>query len=56
MNWRVQVGDSSEKGQEAQAVLGMVDDSRELAGEQAIEWLLMDGPVRRGPLAGALEV
>jgi hypothetical protein len=50
LNWRVRTGNESEKGKEAQVVLEMVDEIREIAGEQAIEWLLMDALYADGPL------
>jgi hypothetical protein len=42
VNWRLRTGNESEKGQEGQVVLAMVDEIRQIAGEKAIEWLLMD--------------
>jgi len=42
VNWRLRTGNESEKGKEGEVVLAMVDEVREIAGEDAIEWLLMD--------------
>jgi hypothetical protein len=42
VNWRLRTGNESEKGQEGEVVLAMVDEIRQIGGEQAIEWLLMD--------------
>lgn len=42
VNWRLRTGKESEKGQEGEVVLAMVDEIRQIGGEQAIEWLLMD--------------
>lgn len=50
VNWRMRTGNESEKGKEAQVVLEMVDELRQIAGEEAIEWLLMDALYADGPL------
>lgn len=50
VNWRVQTGAASEKGEEACVVLGMVDEMRVLAGADIIAWLLMDALYADGPL------
>jgi hypothetical protein len=42
VNWRLRTGSESEKGKEGEVVLAMVDEVREIAGEDAIEWMLMD--------------
>ena len=42
VNWRLRTGKESEKGKEGEVVLAMVDEVREIAGEDAIEWMLMD--------------
>lgn len=55
INWRVRTGSESEKGQEASVVLGMVDEVREIAGTEAIEWLLMDALYADGPLLARLK-
>lgn len=42
VNWRLRTGNESEKGKEGEVVLAMVDEVREIAGTEAIAWLLMD--------------
>jgi hypothetical protein len=42
VNWRLRAGNASEKGKEGEVVLAMVDELREIAGNDAIEWMLMD--------------
>ena len=42
VNWRLRTGNESEKGKEGEVVLAMVDEMREIAGSDAIEWMLMD--------------
>ena len=42
VNWRLRTGKESEKGQEGEVVLAMVDEVRDIAGKDAIEWMLMD--------------
>jgi len=42
VNWRLRTGNESEKGKEGAVVLAMVDELREIAGNDAIEWMLMD--------------
>lgn len=42
VNWRLRTGSESEKGQEGEVVLAIVDEVREIAGKDAIEWMLMD--------------
>lgn len=42
VNWRLRTGNESEKGKEGEVVLAMVDELREIAGTDAIEWILMD--------------
>jgi hypothetical protein len=42
VNWRLRTGNESEKGKEGEVVLAMVDEIRQMAGEEAIAWLLMD--------------
>jgi hypothetical protein len=42
VNWRLRTGNASEKGKEGEVVLAMVDELREIAGSDVIEWMLMD--------------
>jgi len=42
VNWRLRTGNESEKGQEGEVVLAMVDELREIAGTDTIAWMLMD--------------
>lgn len=42
VNWRLRTGNASEKGKEGEVVLAMVDELRDIAGSDALEWLLMD--------------
>jgi len=42
VNWRLRTGNESEKGQEGEVVLAMVDELREIAGTDVIEWMLLD--------------
>jgi len=42
VNWRLRTGNASEKGKEGEVVLAMVDEVREIAGAEAIAWMLMD--------------
>ena len=42
VNWRLRTGSESEKGKEGEVVLAMVDEVREIAGKDAIAWMLMD--------------
>ena len=42
VNWRLRTGNESEKGKEGGVVLAMVDEVREIAGKDSIEWILMD--------------
>jgi hypothetical protein len=42
VNWRLRTGSESEKGKEGEVVLAMIDEVRTLAGNEALEWLLMD--------------
>jgi len=42
VNWRLRTGNESEKGKEGEVVLAMVDEVRDIAGADAIEWILMD--------------
>jgi Transposase DDE domain len=42
VNWRLRTGKESEKGKEGEVVLAMVDELREIAGTEVIEWMLMD--------------
>jgi hypothetical protein len=55
VNWRVQTGDESEKGKEASVVLEMVDEVCDIAGLEAIEWLLLDALYADGPLLARLK-
>jgi hypothetical protein len=42
VNWRLRTGKASEKGKEGEVVLAMVDEVREIAGTEAMDWMLMD--------------
>lgn len=42
VNWRLRTGNESEKGKEGEVVLAMVDEVREIAGKDTIQWMLMD--------------
>jgi hypothetical protein len=55
VSWRVMDGNASEKGKEATVVRSMVEEVRELAGDEAIQWLLMDALYADGPLLAWLE-
>lgn len=55
LGWRVLDGKASEKGKEASVVRSMVEELRELGGEDAIERLLMDALYADGPLLAYLE-
>lgn len=56
VTWRLLSGDASEKGKEGTVLLEMVDELRDIAGEQAIEWLLMDALYADGPLLAELKL
>jgi hypothetical protein len=55
VNWRLRSGNESEKGKEGEVVLGMVDEVRQIAGEAALEWLLMDALYADGFLLASLK-
>jgi len=55
VNWRLRTGSESEKGKEGEVVLAMVDEVRDWAGEDAIEWLLMDALYADGFLLANLK-
>jgi hypothetical protein len=56
VTWRVLAGDASEKGKEGRVLFEMVDEIQDIAGEQAIEWLLMDALYADGPLLAGLKL
>jgi hypothetical protein len=56
VTWRILAGDASEKGKEGGVLFEMVDEIRGIAGEQAIEWLLMDALYADGPLLTGLKL
>ena len=55
VNWRLRTGNESEKGREGEVVLAMVDEVREIAGPQAIEWMLMDALYADGFILASLK-
>lgn len=55
VNWRLRTGNASEKGKEGEVVLAMVDEIRQIAGEEAVEWLLMDALYADGFLLANLK-
>jgi hypothetical protein len=55
VNWRLRTGNESEKGKEGEVVLAMVDEVREIAGKDAIEWMLMDGLYADGFILASLK-
>jgi hypothetical protein len=55
LSWRIIDGKASEKGKEASVVRSLVEEVREIGGEDAIEWLLMDALYADGPLLAWLE-
>ena len=55
VNWRLRTGNESEKGKEGDVVLSMVDEIREIGGEKAIAWLLMDALYADGPILAGLK-
>jgi hypothetical protein len=55
VTWRLLPGDASEKGKEGTVLFEMVDEIRDLAGEKAIEWVLMDALYADGPLLVGLK-
>jgi hypothetical protein len=55
VNWRLLSGAASEKGKEGSVLFAMVDEVRQLAGEAAIEWVLMDALYADGPLLAGLK-
>jgi hypothetical protein len=56
VTWRLLAGDASEKGKEGTVLFEMVDEIRDIAGEKAIKWLLMDALYADGPLLVGLKV
>ena len=55
VTWRLLPGDASEKGKEGTVLFEMVDEIRDLAGEKAIKWVLMDALYADGPLLVGLK-
>lgn len=55
VTWRLLAGKSSEKGKEGSVLREMVDEVREIGGQDAIEWLLMDALYADGPLLAWLK-
>lgn len=55
LTWRLLSGSASEKGKEGAVLFEMVDEVREIAGEDAIEWVLMDALYADGPLLAGLK-
>jgi hypothetical protein len=55
VNWRLRTGTESEKGKEGQVLLAMVDEVREIAGQDAIDWILMDALYADGFLLANLK-
>lgn len=55
LTWRLLSGSASEKGKEGQVLFEMVDEVREIIGEEAIEWILMDALYADGPLLAGLK-
>lgn len=55
VNWRLRTGKESEKGKEGEVVLAMVDEVREIAGKEAIEWMLMDALYADGFILASLK-
>ena len=55
VNWRLRTGTESEKGKEGQVLLAMVDEVREIAGQDAIDWILMDALYADGFLLASLK-
>jgi hypothetical protein len=55
VNWRLRTGNESEKGKEGEVVLAMVDEVREIAEADAIEWMLMDALYADGPILANLK-
>jgi len=56
VTWRLLTGEASEKGKEGAVLFEMVDEVRELAGEEAIEWLLMDALYADSALLAGLKL
>jgi hypothetical protein len=54
VNWRLLSGAASEKGKEGSVLFEMIDEVRQLGGEAAIAWLLMDALYADGPLLAGL--
>jgi hypothetical protein len=55
VTWRLLTGNASEKGKEGSVLREMVDEVREIGGEAAIEWLLMDALYADGPVLAWLK-
>jgi hypothetical protein len=55
VNWRLLSGAASEKGKEGSVLFEMIDEVRQLGGQEAIEWLLMDALYADGPLLAGLK-
>ncbi len=55
VNWRLLPATASEKGKEITVVREMIDEVREIAGSQAIAWLIMDALYADGPALAILK-
>lgn len=55
LTWRLLSGSASEKGKEGAVLFEMMDEVRQLIGEDAIEWVLMDALYADGPLLAGLK-
>lgn len=55
LTWRLLSGSASEKGKEGTVLFEMVDEIRDIMGEEAIEWVIMDALYADGPLLAGLK-
>jgi hypothetical protein len=55
LTWRLLSGNDSEKGKEGTVLFEMIDEIRQIVGEDAIEWVLMDALYADGPLLAGLK-
>lgn len=55
LTWRLLSGSASEKGKEGTVLFEMIDEIRQIVGEDAIEWVLMDALYADGPLLAGLK-
>ena len=55
LTWRLLSGSASEKGKEGSVLFEMIDEVRQIIGEDAIEWVLMDALYADGPLLAGLK-